>query len=294
MKETMKKQLFFLVAILCLCFSSCKKEKLAIAGSGWQEIAIIDKKSGSIEWRHALENGDECNDIEVTPEGNILYAYSNGARLINRNHETIWDYKAKDNEEIHTATRLDDGGYMIAACGIPARIIELDNNGNQTKEIPVQTLTLDIHRQFRQVAKTNNGLYIIPLIEKRKILQISSDGRNNGSIFLGNDLFSAKVLKNENVLISCGSGGSFAEINLLHHNLDSAIITSTIQGGSLLYVAEIIPYNNGNKLIANSNMRSNDKSQPLIIEIDKNNNIIWSLPYNREIKNVTAIHSFFE
>ena len=290
----MKKQTFFLVAILCLSLSSCKKEKLAIAGSGWQEIAIIDKKSGNIEWRHALDKGDECNDIEVTPEGNILYAYSNGARLINRNYEVIWDYKAKENEEIHSASRLKDGGYMIAVCGEPARVVELDNNGKQTKEIPVHTLTFDVHRQFRQITKTDDDLYIIPLMEKRKILQISSDGRNNGSIFLGHDLFSAKVLKNNNILISCGNGGRFAEVNLLHHNVDSIKITNRIQGGSLLYVAEIALYDNGNKLIANSNMYSNDKSQPLLIEIDKNNEIIWSLPFNKEIKNITSVFSFFE
>ena len=290
----MKKQLFLLVAILCLFLSSCKKEKLAIAGSGWQEIAIIDKKSGNIEWRHALDKDDECNDVEVTPEGNILYAYSKGARLINKNHETIWDYKAKENEEIHSATRLKDGGYMIAVCGIPARIVELDKNGNQTKEVLFQTLTFDINRQFRQVAKTDNDIYIIPLIEKRKVIQISPDGRNNGSIFIGHDLFSAKVLKNNNILVSCGSGGYFSEINPLHHSVDSAIVTSVIKGGSLLYVAEIIPYDNGNKLIANSNMYSNDKSQPLLIEIDENNEIVWSLPFNREIKNITSVYSFFD
>ena len=290
----MKKQLFLFVAIFCIFFNSCKMEKLAIAGSGWQEIAIIDKKPGNIEWRHSLDKDDECNDVEVTPEGNVLYAYSNGARLINRNHETIWDFKAKENEEIHSASRLNDGGYMIGICGQPARIVELDNDGNQTKEIPVHTLTFDTKRQFRQIAKTDKGIYIIPLIEKRKVIQISSDGRNNGSIFLGYDLFSAKVLKDDDVIVSCGSAGRYAKINLMHQSVDSAIVTYRVKGGSLLYVAEIIPYKNGNKLIANSNMYSDDKSQPLLIEINDDYEIIWSLPYNKEIKNITSVYSFFE
>ena len=290
----MKKQLFLIAAILCLCCSSCKKEKIAIAGSGWQEVAIVDKKTGIIEWRHALDNDDECNDIEVTPDGNVLYAYSKGARLITRNHKIIWDYKAKENEEIHSASQLSDGGFMIAVCGDPARIVELDNNGIQTKEVLVHTLSFNTHWQFRQVTKTKNGLYLIPLIEKRKVIQISSDGRNNGSIFTRTDLFSVKELKNNNILISCGNDGKFMEINPAITRIDSAIVTSTIQGGSLLYVAEIIPFENGNKLVANSNMYSMDKSQPLLIEIDGNNEIIWSLPFNKEIKNITAIYSFFE
>lgn len=289
-----KKLLFLLTAILCICCSSCKKEKLAVAGSGWQDIAIIDKKSGAIEWKHTLENGDECNDIEVTPEGYVLFAYSKGAKLINRNHEIIWDYKAKENEEIHTATRLNDGIYMIAVCGDPARIVELDNTGNPVKEIPFHTIIFDTHKQFRQVTKTNSGTYLVPLIGKQKILQISPEGRNKGSIYTGTDLFSVKELKNSNLLASGGSNSRFIEINPAQQHRDSSIITNSVQGGSLLYVAEIIPYENGNKLIANSNMYSNDKSQPLLIEIDKNNDIVWSLPYNREIKNITAVYSFSE
>ena len=289
----MKRYLFLLSVILCICCSSCKKEKLAIAGSGWQEIAIVDKKNGIIEWRHALDKDEECNDIEVMPDGSILYAYSKGAKLITRNHETIWDYKAKENEEIHSATRLDNGGFMIAVCGEPARIVELDNDGKQTKEIPFYTVTLDVNKQFRHIAQISDGSYIIPLIEKRKIIQISSDGRNKGSLYIGSELTSVKTVDSDKVLVSCGKDGRFMELNP-SLRIDSAIITSSIKGGSLLYVAEIFPYKNGNKLIANSNMYSDDKSQPLLIEIDPNNEIVWKLNFNKEIKNITSVYSFFE
>ena len=288
----MKKTLFLLSVILCICCSSCKKEKLPIAGNGWQEIAIVDKKSGTIEWRHALDKDDECNDIEVMPDGNVLYAYSKGAKLISRKYETIWDYKAKDNEEIHSVTRLDNGGFMIAVCGEPARIVELDKDGKQTKELPFHTVTFDTNKQFRHVAQMSDGTYVIPLMEKRKIMLLSPEGQNKGSLFIGSELTSVKALDNGKALVSC-SNGSFLELNP-SLRIDSAIITSSIKGGSLLYVAEIIPYENGNKLIANSNMYSNDKSQSLLIEIDKNNEIVWKLNFNKEIKNITSVYSFFE
>ena len=287
------KKLLFLVAVT-LCFCTCKDEKLAVAGSGWNDIAIISKKTGTIEWKHSLEQGTECNDIEITPDGHVLFAYSKGAKLINRNHETIWDYQAKDKEEIHTATRLKEGGYMIAICSDPARIVELDPTGKQTKEITFRTLIFDNHNQFRQVAKTDDGIYLVPLIEKRKVLQISPEGRNVGTAFIGYDLFSVKPLKNKNILVSCGRDGQFIELNPATPHRDSMFITSEIQGGILRYVAEIHLYKNGNKLIANSNMYSDDNAQPLLIEIDKENEVVWSLPYNKEIKNITAVYSFFE
>jgi hypothetical protein len=289
----MKKQFILLAAILIFCCYSCKNEKLAVAGSGWSEIAIIDKTSGLIEWRYQLEEGDECNDIEVTPDGAVLFAYSKGAKLINRNHETIWDYQANEDEEIHTASRLKDGNFMIAVCGDPARIVELDKDGKQTKEITFPTLIFDTHRQFRQATKKNDGMYLIPLIEKRKILQITPEGRFKGSVFIGHDLFSVKALDNDNLLVSCGRDNLFMEINPANQR-DSTFVTNRVQGASLRYVAEIFLYENGHKLIANSNMYSDDKSQPLLIEIDENNDVVWTLPFNKEIKNITTVYSFYE
>jgi hypothetical protein len=289
-----KKQFILFAAILNFCCYSCKNEKLAVAGSGWSEIVIIDKTSGLIEWRHQLEEGDECNDIEITPDGNVLFAYLKGAKLINRNHETIWDYKAKENEEIHTATRFNDGHFMIAACGEPARIVELDENGQQTKEISFQTATPDVRHQFRQIAKNDKGTYFVPLTTKRKILQISPEGRYLGSLFIGHDLFSVKVLDNDNLLVSCGNDRLFAEVNPAKPHMDNKIVTNSIRGVSLLYVAEIFLYKNGNKLIVNSNMYSDDKSPSLLIEIDPNNDVVWTLPFNKEIKNITAVYSFYE
>ena len=289
-----KKLLFLFLAVISLCCCSSKKEKIAIAGSGWHEIAIIDKKTGNIEWRHELDKDYECNDVEVTPDGNVLFAYSKGARLINRNHGIIWDYKAKENEEIHYATQLKNGAYMIAVCSDNARIVELDKNGNVTKEIPFMTLIFDISNQFRHIAKAEDGTYYVPLIEKRKVIRLSPDGQTINTIFFGKDLFSVKVLKNNNILVSCGNAGGFVEVNPEKTSAYDLLVTNIIKGGSFLFVAEIVPYENGNKLIANSNMNSNDKSQPLLIEIDKKNEIIWSLPYNKEIKNITSIYSFFE
>ncbi|MDR1381541.1 MAG: hypothetical protein LBJ47_08700 [Tannerella sp.] len=289
-----RKQFVLLVAALCVCCSSCKNEKLAVAGSGWQEIAIVDKASGTVEWKHQLDDGEECNDIEVTPDGHILYAYSKGARLITRSHETVWDYRAGENEEIHSAARLEDGSFMIGVCGEPARIVELDRDGRQTKEVTFRTLVFDTHWQFRQIAKTDDGLYLVPVIGKRKILQITPEGSYRGSIYIGRDLFSVKILKNKNLLVSCGSDNLFMEINPATQHPDSMIITNSVRGASLLYIGEIFLYENGNRLIANSNMYSDNKSQSPLIEIDENNEVVWSLPFNREIKNITSVCSFFE
>lgn len=85
------------------------------------QVAILDKKTGEIEWSHPLNKGEDCNDVEITREGNILYAYTSGARMITRDQQTVWDFKAKKGEELFTATQLSSGHYMLAiAAPLPA------------------------------------------------------------------------------------------------------------------------------------------------------------------------------
>ena len=80
------------LALLILAGTSCqqKSEKLLIGGSGWNKIAIIDKQTKQIEWEHPIEKGWECNSAVATPEGNILFAYGKGAKLITREHQELW------------------------------------------------------------------------------------------------------------------------------------------------------------------------------------------------------------
>ena len=289
----MKKQIIFL-AVLLLCCACTKKEKLIIGGSGWQHIAIIDKESGKIEWQHDLMPEEECNKVEVTPKGYILYAYKQGAKLIDRNHQVIWDYKANEGEELHYAS-YSDGNYVLAICGMPARIVELDNSGSQVKEIKFQTGIPNVKDQFRQIQKTTENTYLIPLTGKYKISEMDENGRFIRSALTGGMPFSVKVLNDGNWLVSCGEGRILAEVDPETKGISKMIESSDLNFGSFLFVAEAIRYENGNTLIANGskNGHHNDISQPLLLEINPSNQIVWRLPLNTEIGNVTTVYSFF-
>jgi hypothetical protein len=291
----MKVQFFLFTLLIGIFITSCKDEKLAIAGEGWNEIAILDKNTAKIEWKHELLPGEECNDIEVTPKGDVLYAYKQGARLITREHATIWDYKAGETEEVHSASQLPDGGFLIGICGQPARIVELDSDGKQRNEAVFNPVSFETHYQFRQITKTANGLYLVPLMEKRKVLRVTPEGRFKGTVFLGFDLFSVKTLNDSIWLVSGGNSRVFATLNPSLNLLEkgSMQVTSSVKGASLQYVGEIIPYDNGHALIANGKLPSGSIN-PFLVEIDAMRNVVWTLPYNKNIKNITSVYSFFE
>lgn len=104
--------------LLALLFLSCSlhlsaQEKLVLAGSGNPAVMIVDKQSGAVEWKHALEKGEECNTVAVTRQGNILYSYKKGAKLIGTDHRVIWDYKAPGRNGTSISNSLE--GWRISS-----------------------------------------------------------------------------------------------------------------------------------------------------------------------------------
>jgi hypothetical protein len=132
-------------------------------------------------------------------------------------------------------------------------------------------------------------------MEKRKIIQVTPEGKNKGSIFLGYDLFSVKTLSDGILLVSCGKDRLFATLNPSLNILEegSMYVTNSVKGALLQFIGEIIPYDNGHALIANGKL-PDGSANPLLVEIDAEKDVVWTLPFNKEIKNITSVYSFFE
>ena len=212
--------------------------------------------------------------------------------MIDRKHQVIWDYKVDEREELHYAS-YSNGNYVLAISGIPARIVELDNTGNPVKEIKFQTGITNIHNQFRQIQKTPDNTYLIPLMGKYKVSEMNEEGRFIKSALTLGTPFSVKLLDDGNWLVSCGENRVLAEIDPETKGVVKTIETNDLNWGTLFFVAEAIRYKNGNTLIANWNRNSDDKLKPQLIEINPSNQIVWRLPFNPEIISISTVFSFF-
>lgn len=281
--------------IMGLC-SSCRttREKLLVSGCGWKQVAILDKQTGVIEWSHPLNRGEDCNDVELTKEGNILYAYTSGARMITRAQQTMWDYKVGKGEELYTATQLPFGGYMLAICGQPSRIVELDAQGRTVDEFAFDTRIARVHSQFRQVAKTRQNTYLIPLMGTGEVLEMTREKEVVNRVRCGGNPFAVQVLENGRWLVSCGDAHNFVEIDPNDRKVVRSVGSGDLNGVSLLFVAELVRYKNGNTLISNWNGHSRNKAQPLLVEVDARNQVVWMLPLNKDIVNISTVFSFRE
>jgi len=291
----MKKWILYslLLIVLTVILTSCTvQEKLLVGGCNWDQIAIVDKKTKAVEWTHQLQKGDDCNDLEITKSGNILYAYKGGARLITRGQEVIWDFKVEKGQELYTATELPTGEYLLAVCALPARIITLNPKGEKVKEQNFDTGIANVHGQFRQILPTANNTYIIPLMGKGEVIELTQDGEVIHRIKVGGNPFSAKITADGNWIVACGDAHRFVVVDPLKQLVKEQVSLSGNGKPSLLFVAETYGFKNGNVMIANWGGHSKDKTQPQLIEMDSKKEVVWTLEPSTRINNISAVFPF--
>ncbi len=293
----MKPLLLSLAAALLCCTVSAKSpktERLLLGGSGWNKIAVIDKASGRILWSYPIVEGEECNSVQMTKSGDILYAYRGGARLVSyKNKQVIWDYKAPERTELHTARQNSDGTYYLAMCGFPARIVELDKQGVRTKEITFDTEIRGLHSQLRQVSKARSGHYLAPLMGKGEVWEIDGGPKDDSPVVIvrkvtaGRSLFSVQEQPDGRWLVSCGDTHRFVYVNP-ETGERTEVSSQELKDVSLLFVAQTETLKNGNILLSNWGGHSNDRSQPKMVEFTPDFRVVWTLPDNPELGSVSA------
>lgn len=285
---------FLLSSLFLLAATSCqqKPEKLLLGGSGWNKIAIIDKESKQIEWEHPMEQGWECNSVAATPDGNILFSYSKGAKLITRDHAELWNIPAPDGCEMQTARVLPNGNFLLAWCGTPASILEVDPKGTILSQVDFETGIEQAHAQFRQVNKNKEGNYLVPLFATSEVREISPAGETLKTVKVGGTPFCAVTLNNGNYLVACGDAHSYVELNFKTGEVVRKVNANDIEGAPLFFVAQLLPTHHDGTYICNWQGHDGEAASgnnPQLIEIDGAGRMIWSLNDNATFGMISSI-----
>ena len=279
------KYIIGLMAVLAqmICLTPLKgQDQLLLAGSCNTSIMIVDKNSGSILWQHEIESyekGVECNSADITEDDNILYSYKKGTKLINLNHNTIWDYHAPVGCEIHSASVLPDGGYLIAINGVPTRIIELDKKGNVRDSVNIKEDlgNNNIHMQCRQIRKAKNGNYLVTVLGGKKLYEIDAEGNTVKRYNIGGGAFSVMETGNGDLIIPLGDSHSIQQICRKTGEEKLLIGRKDLKGCTLQFAGEISRLENGHLMIANWSGHGTDDNSPQVIEFDLCGNVYWTL-----------------
>ena len=290
---------FFTIISITLFFVSTafgqnKSEKLLLGGSGWNKIVIIDKATKKIEWEHPLEKGWECNSVAATPNGNILFSYAKGAKVIDRAHKELWNISAPEGCEMQTARILPNGNCLLAWTGHPAVIMEVTPKGDISSRTEYETGVQNAHGQFRQINKNERGNYQIPVFPSSEIREVSPEGKLIKSTKLEGNPFTTLKSKGKNYWVACGDAHILMEVNLDNDKVIQRYSANDIKGTNLYFVAGLFPAPKGGIYVCNwqgHSRNAQETNSPQLFEMDKKGNIIWSLNDNQTFGMISTVSS---
>ena len=136
----------------------------------------------------------------------------------------------------------------------------------------------NVHGQFRQIFPTKDNTYLIPLMGKGEVIELTRSNEVIRRIAVGGNPFSVKVMKDGNWIVACGDAHKYVTVDPGGQIVKKSVQAADISKVSMLFVAEPHCRPNGNIMIANWNGHSKDKNQPSLFEIDSKSRIVWELP----------------
>lgn len=144
--------------------------------------------------------------------------------------------------------------------------------------------------QFRQVFQLRNSNYLIPVMAKQKVLEVSRKGKIIAEHQIEGKAFSSLELPDGNLLLPCGDNHYYIVIDRKTGKELKRVNALDIEGIALLFVGQILQLKNGNLLICNWYGHTKDTTvdEPQLIEIDKNGKVVWSLHDKKNVGKISA------
>jgi outer membrane protein assembly factor BamB len=295
--------LLAILSVLVLAFAStCQADGHRFATQGENRLAIVGAE-GKIE-RETPWGG--IHDVHRLPNGNLM-VQRGAAEVVELNPETkevVWSYDSANqggNEgksvEVHSFQPLADGGVMIAESG-PARIIEINRDGEIQKAIQLKVEHPHPHTDTRLVRKLDDGHYLVCHEGDGKVREYDGDGKivweyevpmfgkpaadGHGPEAFGNKCFAAVRLENGNTLIATGNGHSVIEVTPAKEVVWK-LEQNDLPGITLAWVTTLEVLPNGNYVIGNCHA---GPQNPTLIEIEpKTKKVVWQFDGHDEFGN---------
>jgi hypothetical protein len=194
------------------------KHSFFIAGPSF--TGVIDE-DGKEEW-NAGQTG--ARDGYVLPNGHFLIAWTKVVKELDREHKVHFEYQlSKDNSEIGTVQRLENGTTLITELGKKPRLLEVKPDGAIAVDIALQPETDNAHMQTRMARKLANGNYLVPHLLAFKVKEYDATGKvlnelktdlaELGGRPAENWPFTAVRLTNGNTLVNLTHGNKTVEFD---------------------------------------------------------------------------------
>lgn len=249
------------------------------------KVSIVNTE-GVEEWRIEAKNPQDC---WMLPNGNILFAHRTGAKEVTQDKEVVWEYKAPEGVEVHSAQPLPDGNVLVVECGTK-RLVEVDRTGKIAREVPlVSGPKVGTHGQFRGARKLANGNYVVTYMTDRKVAEVDPSGKVVREQTVPGYPHEIVPIKGGNWLVTCGDGHQVVELNAkgdivwnLHEN--------DLPDNPLRLMAGLQRLPNGNLLLCNYLGHGHIGKNPHLYEVTPDKQLVWSYADHGLFKTINQVH----
>ena len=97
--------------------------------------------------------------------------------MITRDGRELWNIAAPAGCEMQTTRILPDGNALVAWCGHPSTILEVNMKGEVLSKTEFETGIERPHAQVRQINKSKKGNYLVPLFATSEVREIAPNGQ---------------------------------------------------------------------------------------------------------------------
>jgi len=169
-----------------------------VLATGSRRILLLDH-TGTILWQH---QGQNCSDIWMLENGNILHADNNVTEIDPRTNEIVWSYRPVQQKggATFSCQRLANGRTVVGE-NSAGRIVEVDREGQVVFELKLPLMQPGSHNNLRMVRKLKNGHYLVCHKDKSLVREYTPRGEVVFEVKVSDVPFSAVRLDNGHTVV---------------------------------------------------------------------------------------------
>ncbi|HET7534953.1 MAG TPA: hypothetical protein VFJ90_00765 [Candidatus Didemnitutus sp.] len=253
--------------------------------SAGDKVAVV-AADGTVQWQFACKHPQ---DGWILANKDLLFCHAGGAIEKTPSGETVWEYKAGADTEVHSCQPLANGCVLIVENG-PCRLIEVDRAGNIAKEIKLTPppATVKVHDQFRGVRKTRDGHYLVSRKGEHQVEELDAAGTSLRRIPVPGDVHMALQLPNGHLLLALGEGHKIQELDA-NLNEVAEIGENDVPGNPLRLMTGFQRLPNGNTIYCNYLGHGHLGEQPQFFELDASGKLVWQFADHAHFKSINQI-----
>ncbi|MGY3052395.1 hypothetical protein ACVWYG_000585 [Pedobacter sp. UYEF25] len=191
----------------------------------------------------------------------------------------MWNYKAPDGFETHTAEPFGKDHVVFVQNGNPAKVFVMNMKTNVLEKEFTVPFKSGTHGQIRHARLTSRGTLLVAHMDLGKVNEYNSDGKQLSSIDVPG-IWSAVELKNRNILV-CSNNGFVRELSTDGKTVWNCQLNE-LPGYKITMPQLAVRLDNGNTLVNNWFNQWDSKVDPdnlpiQAIELTPDKKVIWAL-----------------